>query len=122
MSLTRLGQFALPVSNADASEAFYAEILGLKKLYRFDNLVFFDCDGVRLMLEAGDGPVGNSDGICHYFRTDDIDRQCAELKGLGLDFTQDPHLIVTMPDHELWMAFFSDPDGHNLALMEEREL
>jgi methylmalonyl-CoA/ethylmalonyl-CoA epimerase len=25
-----------------------------------------------------------------------------------------------MPDHELWMCFFRDPDGHTLALMSER--
>lgn len=24
-----------------------------------------------------------------------------------------------MDDHDLWMAFFSDPDGHTLALMQE---
>jgi methylmalonyl-CoA/ethylmalonyl-CoA epimerase len=24
-----------------------------------------------------------------------------------------------MPDHDLWMAFFADPDGHILALMQE---
>lgn len=117
----RLGQFALPVSNPDASEAFYGVTPGLEKLFRFDNLVFFDCDGVRLMLEGGDGPVGKSEGVCHYFRTDDIENECAELRTRGLVFDQDPHLIVTMPDHELWMAFFPDPDGNALALMEERK-
>jgi methylmalonyl-CoA/ethylmalonyl-CoA epimerase len=24
-----------------------------------------------------------------------------------------------MDDHDLWMAFFKDPDGHTLALMQE---
>jgi hypothetical protein len=24
-----------------------------------------------------------------------------------------------MEDHDLWMAFFNDPDGHSLALMHE---
>jgi methylmalonyl-CoA/ethylmalonyl-CoA epimerase len=24
-----------------------------------------------------------------------------------------------MPDHDLWMTFFKDPDGHMLALMME---
>lgn len=28
-------------------------------------------------------------------------------------------MIATMPDHELWMAFFRDPDGNLLALMSE---
>jgi len=28
--------------------------------------------------------------------------------------------VAKMPDHELWMAFLSDPDGNMLALMEEK--
>jgi len=35
-------------------------------------------------------------------------------------FDDAPHLIARMPDHELWMAFFRDPDRNLLALMEER--
>jgi methylmalonyl-CoA/ethylmalonyl-CoA epimerase len=27
--------------------------------------------------------------------------------------------VAKMPDHELWMAFFRDPDGNLLALMSE---
>jgi methylmalonyl-CoA/ethylmalonyl-CoA epimerase len=30
-----------------------------------------------------------------------------------------PHLIAKLPDHELWMAFFRDPEGNLLALMSE---
>jgi methylmalonyl-CoA/ethylmalonyl-CoA epimerase len=28
-------------------------------------------------------------------------------------------LIAKMPDHDLWMAFFRDPDQNMLALMSE---
>jgi methylmalonyl-CoA/ethylmalonyl-CoA epimerase len=31
----------------------------------------------------------------------------------------EPHLIARMPDHDLWMAFFRDPDRNLLALMSE---
>jgi len=30
-----------------------------------------------------------------------------------------PHLIAKMPDHDLWMAFFRDPDRNAFALMAE---
>ena len=50
MSLSQLGQIALPVSNADASEAFYSKVLGLPVLFRFGELVFLNCGGIRLML------------------------------------------------------------------------
>jgi methylmalonyl-CoA/ethylmalonyl-CoA epimerase len=38
----------------------------------------------------------------------------------GVTFDDCPHLVARMPDHELWMAFFRDPDGHLLAIMEEK--
>jgi hypothetical protein len=28
-------------------------------------------------------------------------------------------LIAKMDDHDIWMAFFTDPDGHMLAIMHE---
>jgi methylmalonyl-CoA/ethylmalonyl-CoA epimerase len=122
MSLNSLGQFALPVSNVDVAEAFYRDVLGLPKLFRFDHLVFFDCAGVRLMLEGTSEPILSGNGICHYFKIADIEKEYLELQSKSVKFSEKPHLIVTMPDHELWMAFFSDPDGHMLALMEERIL
>lgn len=120
MTLARIGQIALPVSDPDRAEVFYGEMLGLKKLFRFGALVFFDCAGVRLMLEGSAKTVQPAAGMCHYFRVDSIPDSVAELKGRGLRFEDDPHLIAKMPDHELWMTFFKDPDGHLLALMEER--
>ena len=32
---------------------------------------------------------------------------------------EEPHLLVKMPDHDLWMAFFRDTEGNTLALMSE---
>ena len=119
MPLGKLGQFALGVTDADRAEAFYETTLGLTKLYRFGDLVFFDCEGVRLMLE-GTTEVTRSNDVCHYFHVCAIDAEVAALEARGVAFTQQPHLIADMPDHELWMAFFADPDGHTLALMEER--
>jgi len=120
MVLSSLGQVALPVSNVDRSEIFYGDVLGLEKLFRFDQLTFFDCGGIRLMLEGSNQPISDTSGVCHYFRVDDIEKSVVELRSRGLKFDDEPHLIATMPDHELWMTFFTDPDGHTLALMEER--
>jgi methylmalonyl-CoA/ethylmalonyl-CoA epimerase len=44
----------------------------------------------------------------------------AQMRGRGVAFVDEPHLIAKMPDHDLWMTFFKDPDGHTLALMSER--
>lgn len=121
MPLSRLGQIALPVSDADRADAFYGQALGLPKLFRFGTLVFFDLAGVRLMLEGSPGKtVVPAEGVCHYFRTEAIEAEVAALTSRGVAFVDAPHLIAKMPDHELWMCFFKDPDGHLLALMEER--
>ena len=81
---------------------------------------FFNCSGVRLMLEETRATVNPSAGVCHYFKVDRIGETVDELRSKGVVFEDEPHLIARMPDHELWMSFFKDPDGHLLALMEER--
>ena len=117
LNLRHIGQIALPVSDVDRAEALYADVLGLPKLYRFGDLAFFDCAGVRLLLEKARGEIAPQG--CIYFRCADIALAVAELNKRGVAFTHPPHRIAAMDDHDLWMAFFNDPDGHTLALMHE---
>ena len=119
LNLNQIGQIALPTSDVERSEAFYGGVLGLRKLYRFGDLTFFDCAGVRLLLEKVKDPADLVPQGCLYFRCADIALAVAELEKRGLAFTGKPHLIARMDDHDLWMAFFKDPDGHTLALMQE---
>jgi methylmalonyl-CoA/ethylmalonyl-CoA epimerase len=119
LNLSQIGQIALPVSDVDRSEEFYATVVGLRKLYRYGNLTFFDCAGVRLLLEKVHDGATPRRGGCIYFRCADIALTVAELKRRGVTLTHPPHLIAKMDDHDLWMAFFDDPDGHTLAVMQE---
>jgi Predicted ring-cleavage extradiol dioxygenase len=57
LNLTHIGQIALPVADVDRAEAFYRDVLGLPKQYRFGDLTFFDCAGVRLLLEKSEGSI-----------------------------------------------------------------
>jgi methylmalonyl-CoA/ethylmalonyl-CoA epimerase len=117
-SLGAVGQIALGVADADRSEAFYGEVLGLRKLFRFGGLVFFDCAGLRLLLDQAQAGAPTLGGpIC--FRVADIGLARRELEGRGLSFVDQIHLIAPMEDHDLWMTFFRDPDEHMLALMME---
>jgi len=122
VGLSQIGQIALTVSDVERSVAFYRDALGVKLLFRAGpNLAFFDCAGVRLMLSAPEGefrPGGG--GSVLYFKVPDISAAFAALRSRGVAFVDEPHLIAKMPDHELWMCFFKDPDGHILALMCER--
>ena len=119
-ALGPLGQIALHVSDADRAERFYRDVLGLPLLFRFGNVVFFDCAGVRLMLEGGHECTGKREQFCIYFRVVGIDAIVGALRSRQVYFEREPHLVAKMPDHELWMAFLHDPDGNLLALMEEK--
>ena len=119
LNLSQIGQIALPSSDVDRSETFYEKVLGLRRLYRFGDLCFFDCAGVRLMIDKVEGSDTVKPQGCIYFRCADIALAVSELEKRGLSFTSKPHLIAKMDDHDLWMAFFTDPDGHTLALMQE---
>jgi methylmalonyl-CoA/ethylmalonyl-CoA epimerase len=120
MQLGPIGQIALAVADTDRAEAFYEKTLGLRKLYRFGALAFFDCAGVRLMLSPPENgePVKPSQTAI-YFRVADIALAHAELSKTNATIVDAPHLIAPMPDHDLWMFFVKDPDGHLLGLMME---
>ena len=117
--LAQIGQIAVPVADVDRAIAFYRDVLGMKFLFKAPpGLGFFDCAGVRLLLDApAKAQAGKSSVL--YYKVADLPAAFATLKERGVAFEQDPHLIAKMPDHELWMAFFRDPDGNLLALMSE---
>jgi len=112
-----IGQIARSVSNTAASEAWYRDVLGLKHLYTFGTLAFFDCGGTRLMLSQEGGAKPES---ILYLRVSDIAASHDALKQRGVKFTHAPHMIHRHADGtEEWMTFFEDPDGRPLALMSQ---
>jgi methylmalonyl-CoA/ethylmalonyl-CoA epimerase len=119
LNLNQIGQIALPVLDVDRAETFYENMIGLRKLYRFGDLSFFDCAGVRLLLDKAKDPANFKPQGCIYFRCADIALTLTTLEKRGVTFTHRPHRIAKMDDHDLWMAFFQDPDGHTLAVMQE---
>lgn len=117
--LTQIGQIAVPVTDIKRAITFYRDTLGMRFLFQAPpDLAFFDLSGVRLLL---DGPAkaqaGNSAVI--YYKVSDLQAAFTTLSGRGVQFEAGPHMIAKLPDHELWMAFFHDPDKNILALMSE---
>src|SRR5581483_3474422 len=102
LNLDHIGQIALPVSDVDRAEAFYRDVLGLRKLYRFGDLAFFDCAGVRLMIEKAPAPESIARASVIYFRCADLGLAVRELEQRGVGFSSKPHLIAKMDDHDLW--------------------
>jgi catechol 2,3-dioxygenase-like lactoylglutathione lyase family enzyme len=112
-----IGQIARSVSDTQASEKWYRDVLGLPHLYTFGTLAFFDCGGTRLMLSQESGAAKES---ILYLRVADIAAAHQELTGRGVAFTHAPHMIHRHADGtEEWMAFFEDPDGRPLGLMAQ---
>lgn len=120
-ALGPIGQIAMTVSDVPKSVQFYQEAVGLRLLFQAPpSLAFFDCGGIRLMLSPPEKDFKPGASSVIYFRVTGIEAAQAAMKARGVPFIDDPHLIAKMPDHELWMCFFKDPDGNALALMEEK--
>jgi methylmalonyl-CoA/ethylmalonyl-CoA epimerase len=119
LSLSRVGQVAVPVSNLDRAVTFYQETLGMQFLFQVPGMAFFDCGGVRLLLTLPEGSGQAEPGSVIYYNVDDIGAAYSVLIERGVGTIREPHPIAEMPDHDLWMAFFNDSEGNTLALMSE---
>jgi methylmalonyl-CoA/ethylmalonyl-CoA epimerase len=121
--LKTIGQIAITVRDLAASTKFYRDTLGMELLFGAGSMSFFQCDSVRLLLGTAEGegsgkPISPSSTIL-YFKVGDLTKTHAGLLAGGAEFSEGPHLVAKMPDHDLWMAFLRDPDGNTIGLMNE---
>jgi DNA-binding CsgD family transcriptional regulator/catechol 2,3-dioxygenase-like lactoylglutathione lyase family enzyme len=118
LRLGPIGQISRTVRDIDEACAWYGKVLGLKHLYTFGKLAFFDLGGTRLYLSA-EGEAAGPESIL-YLRVDDIGVAYNELVARGVEFKGAPHLVHRHADGtEEWMAFFKDPEGRFLALLSQ---
>ena len=116
--LSTLGQVLVPVRDAVTAAAFYRDRLGLRFLFAFPHMAFFDADGVRLYLAEPEEP--DFDGRATlYFQVADIAAAVEALEARGVVFGERPHVVHRDASSELWMCFTKDPDGNNIGLMSE---
>jgi methylmalonyl-CoA/ethylmalonyl-CoA epimerase len=115
-----LGQVSLSVTDVATLTAYYRDQVGLKFLFEAGpTMSFFDMGGVRLMIAGPEGGQPATANSVLYFVVASVNEAFVGLKD-KLDFIDEPHLIAKMPDHELWMVFFKDPEGNLMGFMEER--
>ena len=120
--LSELGQVGFTVSDVEKSVAYYRDTLGLKHLFSAPpGLAFFAAGNVRLMLSRPEKPESERFTSALYFKVVDIQEAHDSLACRGVVFEAEPHRVAKMPDHELWMAFFRDPDRNLLGLMCEKQ-
>lgn len=118
IALGPLGQIARTVRDIEVSKAWYRDRLGLPLLYDFPGMAFFDLGGPRLYLQQA--TEAGPESIL-YFRVADIDAAHVALAARGVVFSQVPRMIHRHENGtEEWLAFFADPEGRMLALIEGR--
>lgn len=114
--LNRIMQIAIGIEDQALCTAFYRDQMGLKFLFEVPKMSFFDCDGLRLMLSTLEPDKANS---LVYFDVEDIQDSFETLKGRGVVFDDEPHVIYETDEMTLWMAFFKDPEDNVLAIASE---
>ncbi len=119
----RLVQVAQRATDLDRATRWYADLLGAEPVASFDppGLVFFELDGVRLLLDRG----GRSAYL--YLEVEDLDGTVARLREAGSTVVAEPHVIFRHEDgtlgpagHDEWHAFVEDSEGNTVGLVEHR--
>jgi methylmalonyl-CoA/ethylmalonyl-CoA epimerase len=119
LGITRLGQIAINACDVERATGFYRDVLGLRFLFAAGQLAFFDCGGVRLMLDKAENPEFVHPSSILYFSVPDIQAAHRRLVDAGVGIVDEPRIIAKMPDHDLWMSFFRDTEDNVMALMCE---
>jgi methylmalonyl-CoA/ethylmalonyl-CoA epimerase len=115
--LHAIGQILVPVDDVDRATAFYRDVLGMRFLYAFPGMAFFDCDGTRIYLARPDPDYRGRATI--YFTVADVDAAWATLVERGAEAVSAPEVIHRTEAYELRMGFIRDPDGNHVAVMAE---
>jgi methylmalonyl-CoA/ethylmalonyl-CoA epimerase len=115
-----VGQLLVPVDDLAKGISFYRDVLGLPFLFEAPpQMAFFNCGGIRLLVGVPPPGQAAQRGSAIHFRVPEIGRVFSSLKGAGVAFSAEPHVVHKTPSMELWLAEFQDPFGNSLALMSE---
>lgn len=116
MNLLQIAQHADDLARA---ADFYTVLLETPPIARFDEagLLFFEVDGVRLLLDAA------APSALLYLKVDNVHETLERLAGL-VDVVTPPHVIFTHEDetlgpagHDEWQAFIRDSEGNTVGLV-----
>ncbi|HEX3652002.1 MAG TPA: VOC family protein [Rhizomicrobium sp.] len=113
----KLVQVALTCRDLDRARVFYRDTLGLPLLFETNGMLFFQLDGMRLMLGKERQPGTPTGGSVVYFDAPDIDTLGTALQARGVQFHGAAQVLQRTETHELKLRAFDDPDGNALALM-----
>jgi len=122
VSLAKIRQIAVPVTDIVEATRFYRDVLGMRHLFDAPpQLSFFDCGGVQLMLSGpeGGGNEAERQRPVLYYDAVDIKQVHSALVAAGAPTIQDPHIIARMGGREIWIGFVGDGQGNMVGLMSD---
>jgi len=122
VSLAKIRQIAVPVTDIVEATRFYRDVLGMRHLFDAPpQLSFFDCGGVQLMLSGpeGGGNEAERQRPVIYYDAVDIKQVHSVLVAAGAPTIQDPHIIARMGGREIWIGFVGDGQGNMVGLMSD---
>jgi len=112
----------LLTANFERIRAFYVDVLGFPVLGAFPehNIVFVEAGSttIEIVADAGAPPAPDAGGWNHLaLEVEDVDAAFAELSAQGIHFHVPPE---SFPEENpsLRIAFFRDPDGNVLELVQ----
>jgi catechol 2,3-dioxygenase-like lactoylglutathione lyase family enzyme len=112
-----LTQVALTVKSMDNARSFYRDVLGLPMLFEVPGMMFFQLQGLRLMVgqaQSAEQPIG---GSVLYFDTPEFEDMSLELERKGVTFRGPAQTVQRTETQDLKLREFLDPDGNALAIM-----
>ena len=119
LDIKGVGQIAINCHDVERATEFYRDKLGLRMLYEFPGLAFFDCGGVRLMLTKPETAELDHPSSIIYYRVADIQQATRAIADKGVAIENEPRIIARMPDHDLWLSNVRDTEGNIIAFMAE---
>ncbi|MET0861207.1 MAG: methylmalonyl-CoA epimerase [Microbacterium sp.] len=115
----RLVQIAQHADDLERAAEFYTVLLETEPAAMIDppGLLFFDLDGVRLLLDR------EATSSLIYLRVENVHETLERLEGL-VEVVSSPRIIYRHDDdaigpagHDEWQAFIRDSEGNTVALV-----
>lgn len=119
LSLSSIAHVRVNTHDIERSTAFYRDVLKVPFLFDFPGFAIFDCNGVRIILATPELPEEDHPSSIIAFRVDDIREACRVLSGRGVEFLGPPQIAFMLPEFDLWLCRFYDPDKNILALRSD---
>lgn len=114
--------FSIPSTDLDRSKAFYTEVLGMRLIRHVPNMVFLDVGGDCVVLVQVNTPISTAGvrDVHHAFLVEheDYRRAVEMLAETGVEVLYEEDRTDGVIDGP--RAYFRDPDGNTLEIIDLR--